>query len=657
MIKLGPDICGEFETASSREWLETNGIGGYASSSISGANTRRYHGLLVAATRPPLGRMVLLSKFEETVIIDDKRFDISANQYPGAIYPTGYKFLKDFRLDPFPRWTFEIDGVEIEKSVFMVYGENSVVCRWKTVGSEISNLKSEIEIRPLLAFRDFHHLRYEDSAFAHDYQVEENLVSISPDPEMPTLYFAHNAVAIERHAKWYHRFEYAIEQERGFDFSEDLFQPFRMRFDLSAEAVVIVSTEAQDAVFAPVFEKAEIRRRSNLVKTAGALDDLTASLVLAADQFIVKRGTGKTVIAGYHWFSDWGRDTMIALPGLTLSTGLPDVAKSILAEFSKHISDGMIPNRFPDAGETPEYNTVDATLWYFEAIRAYLEATDDYDLIRKTLYEKLVDIIDWHVRGTRYQIHVDTDGLLFAGEPGVQLTWMDAKVGDWVVTPRIGKPVEIQALWYNALCIMTHLAERFDDRQNQSEFSKMAQIASDSFNGQFWNADEECLFDVINGDEKDGSIRPNQIFAVSLRHSMLEPKRARSVVQKVDTELLTPVGLRSLSPTDAAYARVYIGSPLERDGSYHQGTVWGWLIGPFVEAYLKVHPNDAPVKARAAEIIDGFATHLSHAAVGQISEIFDADPPHLPRGCIAQAWSVAELLRISKLSREFANHE
>ena len=659
MIELGTDICGEFQAASSREWLETNGIGGYSSSTVSGANTRRYHGLLVAATRPPLGRMVLLSKFEETLIIDGERHDISTNQYPGVVHPEGYKLIKSFRLDPFPIWTFEVNGARIEKSMFMVYGENSVVCRWKILSkSEISNLKSEIsdskfelELKPFLAFRDHHHLRYEDSAFSHEYQTEDNLVTIAPYADMPALHFAHNAKSVESQGQWYRKFEYLIEMERGFDFSEELFQPFSLRFDLSEEASVIASTEPQDVSFVEVFEAAEIRRRTNLVKTAGAEDEFTSSLVLAADQFIVNRGTGKTVIAGYHWFSDWGRDTMIALPGLTLATNRPGIAKSILTEFSKHISDGMLPNRFPDAGETPEYNTVDATLWFFEAIRAYTEETGDFDFVRRVLYDKLVDIIDWHIRGTRYGIHVDTDGLLYSGEPGVQLTWMDAKIGDWVVTPRTGKAVEIQALWYNALCVVADLAKRFGDAESYSEYSEMAEIASDSFNGQFWNEADACLFDVISGNEKDASIRPNQIFAVSLKHTMLERERALKVVEKVETDLLTPVGLRSLSPNDAAYAPIYIGSPLKRDGSYHQGTIWGWLIGPFVDAYLRVNSNDANSQKRVADIIDGYKIHLVEASTGQISEIFDADPPHAPRGCAAQAWSVAELLRITAALR------
>ncbi len=650
MINFDSNICSNFDSSTIREWQETNGIGGYASSTISGAHTRRYHGLLVAATRPPLGRMVLLSKFEETLVIDGARFDLSCNQYPGSIDPKGYKFLTGFRLDPFPVWTFEVNGLEIEKSIFMVHGENSTVCRWKIKQrSAVGDQRAEIELRPLLAFRDHHHLRHEDAEFGSSYKVEENLVSVAPYVEMPRLYLAHNADTVEPQGYWYRDLEYAIEEERGFDHREDLFQPFCMRFDLSADAAVIASTGPKQIADVEKLEAAEIKRRKELVKIAGASNDLASQLVLAADQFIVSRGTGKTVIAGYHWFSDWGRDTMIALNGLTLATNRPEIAKSILTEFGKHISEGMLPNRFPDAGETPEYNTVDATLWYFEAIRAYVEKTGDHALVRDELFGKLISIIDRHISGTRYQIHVDTDGLLYSGETGVQLTWMDAKIGDWVVTPRTGKAVEIQALWYNALCIMADFAEKFGDSERQKTYKSMAETAKGSFNGQFWNEQENSLFDVVNGDYQDASIRPNQIFAVSLPYTMLDAEKAGKVVEKVEAELLTPVGLRSLSPRDARYVPVYIGSPLERDGAYHQGTVWGWLIGPFIEAYLKVHKQNAKANTRAAKIIDGFKAHLTETMVGQISEIFDADAPHAARGCAAQAWSVAELLRINAL--------
>ena len=652
MIELNQDICRDFSQATSREWLETNGIGGYASSTVAGANSRRYHGLLVAATRPPLGRMVLLSKFEETLVIGGERYELSTNQYPGAVHPDGYKYLTGFRLDPFPVWTFDVNGVEIEKSIFMVHGENTTVCQWEiTKRSAISSQQSVLDLQPLLAFRDHHHLRHEDAAFDGQFKVDENLISFTPYPEMPTLYLANNAVAVAVAGDWYRNFEYAIERERGFDYSEDLFQPVVMKFDLSEPAVVIASTAPKQISDAVGLKKNEMKRRAALVAKARVKDPLSRQLVLAADQFIVNRGTGKTVIAGYHWFSDWGRDTMIALPGLTLATRRPEIAKSILTEFSKHISEGMLPNRFPDAGETPEYNTVDATLWFFEAIRAYAEASDDYDFVRETLYDKLIDIIEWHVRGTRYQIRVDSDGLLYSGEPGVQLTWMDAKIGDWVVTPRTGKAVEIQALWYNALCIVNDLATRFGDAERQPRYFEMAAIARDSFNGQFWNAGEGCLYDVVDVNGNDGSVRPNQIFAVSLPHSILDPERARAVVDRVEAELLTPVGLHSLSPHDPRYQGVYIGSPLDRDAAYHQGTVWGWLIGPFVDAFRKVHDADKGLKKQVDKILAGFESHLSDAMLGQVAEIFDADAPHLSRGAAAQAWSVAELLRVSSYNK------
>jgi len=337
---------------------------------------------------------------------------------------------------------------------------------------------------------------------------------------------------------------------------------------------------------------------------------------------------------------------MIALSGLTLATNRPEIAKNILLEFSRHLSQGMLPNRFPDVGEEAEYNTVDATLWYFEAIRAYLDKTGDYDFVRHNLYSKLADIIYWHLRGTRYKIHVDTDGLLYAGEPGVQLTWMDAKIGDLVITPRTGKPVEIQALWYNALKTMADLAARFGDDKDKAKYESMADLAKLSFNAVFWNDTERCLYDVVENGNRDASIRPNQVLAASLPHSMLDDERAGFVLEKVTSELLTPVGLRSLSPNDPKYCPVYEGSPFERDSAYHQGTVWAWMIGPYVDAYRRVYGSDKTTERRVTEILSGFNEHLSQAGLGQISEIFDAEPPHKPRGCFAQAWSVAEVLRV-----------
>jgi predicted glycogen debranching enzyme len=466
---------------------------------------------------------------------------------------------------------------------------------------------------------------------------------MQPSDQFPAIFFNHNAARPAASGHWYRNFEYAVERERGFDFTEDLFQPFILDFDLAKPAVLILSTEPVQAKNADKLERAERKRRRKLIEDAGTQGDLDPQLALAADQFIVARGSGQTVIAGYPWFSDWGRDTMIALPGLTLATGRYKIAKEILLEFSKHISEGMLPNRFPDQGDDEEYNTVDATLWYFEAIRAYVEASNDHQFVRKHLYTKLSEIITWHLRGTRYKIAVDTDGLLYAGEPGVQLTWMDAKVGDEVITPRTGKAVEIEALWYNALRIMSDFAQRFGHAEDAKKFDSMADLAKLSFNALFWNEEQQSLFDVVENGNRDASVRPNQIFAVSLAYPILEGERARLVVDKVENELLTPRGLRSLAPNDERYVPYYTGSPSERDSAYHQGTVWAWLIGPFIDAYRRVYPDKTE---RVSAIVDGFRTHLSEACVGQVSEIFDAEWPHSPRGCPAQAWSVAEILRV-----------
>jgi predicted glycogen debranching enzyme len=374
-------------------------------------------------------------------------------------------------------------------------------------------------------------------------------------------------------------------------------------------------------------------------------DSFAQSLAAASDQYLVSRGDEKTVIAGYHWFGDWGRDTMIALPGLTLPTRKYEIARSILRTFANHVDQGMLPNRFPDGGETPEYNTVDATFWFFEAARAYLAYTGDLEFVGDELYPVFVDIISWHARGTRYGIKVDPSGLLASGELGIQLTWMDARVGDWVVTPRRGKPVEIQALWYNALCIMEDLASRFGNEAARKGYRHMATVAQWSFNRLFWNEKLGCLYDVVNGGPPDPSIRPNQIFAVSLPHSVLPLDRAGSVVEKVKEHLLTPFGLRTLAPSDPLYRGQYTGGPKERDGAYHQGTVWPWLLGPFITAYMKVNGRSEEARRQAQAWLSPLESHLAEAGLGHVSEIFEGDAPHRSCGCIAQAWSVAEILR------------
>ncbi len=649
MIQFTKETCGNLDAALSREWLETNGLGGFASSTIVGLNTRRYHGLLVAATKPPVGRVVMLSKLEETLFVESQPFDLSANRYPGVVHPQGFRYLKQFRLDPFPVFTYEVEGIEIEKSVFMIHGENSTVVQYELKKNNhperIKNLR--LELRPLIAFRDYHSTTHENGAINPEVEHRPGLATVAPYMGLPSLHLAHNAVELQKTGEWYRNFEYDAERQRGLDYTEDLFNPFTLWFDMlrRRQVSVIASTEQRDVVQATELRDAEIKRRKSVAASSQIDDSFALDLTHAADQCIVSRGGLKTVIAGYHWFSDWGRDTMVALPGLTLPTGKYDVARNILRTFARHVDRGMLPNRFPDAGETPEYNTVDATLWFFEAARAYLAYTGDLDFVRSELYAVLADIISWHVRGTRYGIKVDSSGLLSSGEQGVQLTWMDAKVGDWVVTPRRGKPVEIQALWYNALCIMEDLARRSGDEAAQKSYRNMATVASWSFNRLFWNENTGCLYDVINGAPPDPSIRPNQIFAVSLIHSMLSPERANSVVQKVQEHLLTPYGLRSLAATDPQYRGRYMGGPVERDGAYHQGTVWPWLMGPFVTAYIKVNGGSDVARRQAGEWLAPLKDHLSDAGLGHISEIFDGDAPQRPVGCVAQAWSVAEVLR------------
>jgi len=650
VIQFERDTWIDLAAALRREWLETNGLGGFASSTIVGLNTRRYHGLLVAATKPPVGRLVLLSKLEETLWIDGKRFDLSANRYPGAIHPQGFHYLKQFRLDPFPVFTYGVEGIEIEKSVFMIHGENSTVIHYelrKNNRPEVpKNLR--LEIRPLIAFRDYHGTTHENGVIDPAVQERSGSASVTPYHGLPSLHLAHNAIKLRRTRDWYRNLEYDAERERGLDWSEDLFNPLVLCFDLRLrrQALIIASTEPRDVSQAVEYRRAEITRRRKAHVASPLEDSFAQSLAAASDQYLVSRGDEKTVIAGYHWFGDWGRDTMIALPGLTLPTGKYDVARSILRTFAKHVDQGMLPNRFPDAGEIPEYNTVDAALWFFEAARAYLVYTSDLEFVRDELYPVFVDIITWYARGTRYGIKVDPSGLLASGELGAQLTWMDAKVGNWVVTPRRGKPVEIQALWYNALCIMEDLASRFGDDAARKRYRHIAAVAQWSFNRLFWNEKLGCLYDVVNGGPPDPSIRPNQIFAVSLSHGMLPSDRARSVVEKVEEHLLTPFGLRSLAPNDPQYRGRYTGVPKERDGAYHQGAVWSWLLGPFITAYIKVQGGSEEARRQAQAWLSPLESHLAEAGLGHISEIFEGDAPHRPCGCIAQAWSVAEILRV-----------
>ena len=615
-------------------------MGGWASSTVCGAHTRRYHGLLVVATCPPVGRVVLLSRLDETLVLPEARVELSCSMFPGVMHPQGDQWLTAFAPEPVPTWTYAGDGWVLRKRLALLAGEHAVVVAYELVNA-LAPLC--LELRPFFAGRDYHHLMQanEHVALAADWAADA--LAYRPYREQPTAHLLALGACWEAAPDWYYSFQYPREEERGLDHSEDLFTPGCLRLRLAPGATVgVLATTEPPADRDPLaLLAAEIGRRQQVAVCASwAADPVLGSLARAAHSFLVRRGDGlHTLIAGYHWFTDWGRDTMIALPGLCLVTGRFAEARGIFAAFAAHVSEGMIPNRFPDAGTIPEYHAVDATLWFFVALYKYLQYTQDYEFAR-ALWPTLADIAAWHVRGTRHRIRVDADGLLSAGEPGVQLTWMDAKVGDWVVTPRMGKPVEVNALWYNALRILQHLAERFGHR---ADYGHRAAEVRASFERLFWCEDRGYLCDVVAPEGPDWAIRPNQVFALSLPFPLVEGERARRVLSVIDQYLLTPRGLRSLSPSDPAYCARYAGGPWERDGAYHQGTVWAWLIGPYITALCRCHGRAGRQRGRA--LLDGFAEHLHEAGLGTVSEIFDAEPPFAPRGCIAQAWSVAELLR------------
>ncbi len=652
--------CNDLSSSGSKEWIVTNGIGGYASSTIAGMNTRRYHGLLVAATTPPVGRLVLLSKLEDALIIDGLRVELSTNLYGGrVIHPDGYLRLDSFSLDPFPIYTYSDGRFTLTKSIFMVQGSNTVVIEYLLTSRGDAH-EITLEVRPLIAFREYHATTHENETLDSTLTETFGCVRVQPYSDLPALFLSHDADSVFADGHWYRNFEYAEERARGLDFSEDLFSPLQFKTSLTGRKrlTLIASTEMHSTADASAFRHAAIRRDTSLRyqnHCKGDLSELIAALERAAEQYIVSRPPLKTIIAGYPWFADWGRDTMIALPGLLLSTGQTEVARDILLAFRQSIDKGMLPNRFPEKGEVPEYNTVDATLWFFEAIWQYLTCQTDaawreeaWHLIEADFYPALKNIADLHISGTRYGIHADEDGFLWAGDNTTQLTWMDAKVGDTAITPRAGRPVEIQALWYNALRILEELGRQFRDNDAADRYSGVASRLHSRFESVFWNHERQCLFDVVGGNSVDASIRPNQIIAISLRHGLLGRDRALDVLKAAERELLTPFGLRTLAPSDPNYRGRYEGDVWSRDSAYHQGTVWPWLAGPFFTAKLQFSEDPAEAAREARAWLEAFSTHLNDAGLGQVSEIFDGDPPHLPRGCFAQAWSVAELLKLAK---------
>lgn len=652
-----------FADATQHEWLETNGLGGWASSTVIGANTRRYHGLLVAAIEPPAGRYVLLSKLDETIVIDHSaqafdngqqkhRFELGVNLYQGnTISPKGNQYLTSFTKDIFPEWTYEAGAIQLKKKIAMIHGENTVVIIYDVIKAPSS---FTLELLPLIASRNYHSLNHQGPQMHWNAMFNDGIFHNQPNGKQD-LYIKAMGAEYKHHPSWYRNFQYSAEQYRGLDHIEDLFNhgTFSVQLQQGDSLGIIISTDDPAEKDAHELFVKEMQRRENLLYQQPN-DELIKQLVLAADQFIVKRKIKKvsseevvpdaaSIIAGYHWFADWGRDTMISLPGLCLSTGRFSDAKKILAAYAASM--GMLPNRFQDDDSDPEYNNVDATLWYFIAVYKYLMTTGDVLFVLNELLPVLKEIVDWHFKGTRYNIHADEDGLLFAGEQGVQLTWMDARIGKRVVTPRMGKPVEIQALWYNALKIFAELLQLNNQPHDAWVVGISADKVKESFVEKFWYKEGNYLCDVIDEeDDPDHTLRPNQLFAISLPFVLVEGEQAKAILKIVEEQLYTPVGLRTLAPDDPHYFPAYKGDVYERDEAYHQGTVWSWLLGPYIDGLIKVKTEKSKVKS----IVDNFAYHLNEACIGSVSEIFDADAPHQPKGCIAQAWSVAEILRVIK---------
>ncbi|MTI49200.1 MAG: glycogen debranching protein [Firmicutes bacterium] len=643
-MRLGISNWNQFEKGIEKEYLLTNGIGGFCSSTIIGANIRKYHGLLNAALDPPVNRCLLLSKIDEEVIINDEEFKLSSNDFVGH-REEGFKFLRSYIQDPIPNFTFGIKDITINKEIAMKYGENTVAILYRV---ETGSDKVEIRFKPYINFRNHHDTSKKESFhYTQEYRNDSlNLIEIERER---CLKIYSNCTYI-KNEKWSLPMFYENERERGLnsidfhlipgEFTIKL-EPYK-KYEISFVATIEDDIEQR----AKEIIENEISRKKALVDKAEYNGELLKDLVIASDQFIVKRESTntKTIIAGYPWFTDWGRDTMISFTGLTLVTKRYSDAKEILLTFIRYLNKGIIPNMFPDGNTEPLYNTVDGTLWFFQAVYKYLQYTNDYNTVEREIYPHLKEIVKHHMNGTINDIYMDSDGLISAGDESTQLTWMDVKVDDWVVTPRHGKAVEINALWYNSVKIMEILSEKFND--DWMDFGNLADKIRDSFNKTFWNEEKECLFDVIQEEIPIDNIRPNQIFAVSLPFPLLDERKSLQVVNKVYNELYTPYGLRTLDRSNERYIGKYMGDIISRDGAYHQGTVWPWLMGPFIEAYIKANKFSDKSKANARGMLEIFYDHMMDGCLGSISEILDGDEPFKPRGCPAQAWSVAEILRV-----------
>ncbi|MDD3041684.1 MAG: amylo-alpha-1,6-glucosidase [Methanosarcinaceae archaeon] len=653
--RLGLEAFSSYERGIEKEWLVENGLGGYASSSIIGANSRTYHGLLVAGFREPLGRTLLFSSLDEELSQEGGVFRLATHRYPGTVHPTGFQYLEKFTLAPFPTWTFQAGPFTIKKKLFLVHGKNTTILLYEITGREEDNTgektssPSRIRLYPLVNARSFHSTTHsKDLVFSE--KPLKNGVKLESSNGFSFMLFSD--LDFHPAPMWYYDFEYDMERKRGLSFREDNYNPGFYETKLKAGTLRFFVAASTEDLSSLSLEEAEdlytkaVYRKNLLAFNSKLSDPFALALLRATDPFIVRRpGIGrKTVIAGYPWFSDWGRDAMIALPGLCLIPRRFEDAKAILTTFATYSKNGLIPNRFPDIVVEPDYNTVDASLWFVHALGRYYAYTKDIDFL-KIVWKSLEAIIENYRKGTDFGIKMDSDCLI---RQGPQLTWMDAKIGDRAVTPRAGKACEINALWYNTLKTASTLGNLLG--KDTSVFDSLVEKAAENFEPLFWNPEENCLFDYVYEDGegkliKDPAIRPNQILAVSLPNTLLSTEKEKAIVDRVERELLTPFGLRTLSRAHPDYRGSYRGSPEERDLAYHNGTVWPWLLGPFVSAYMKVNSPSKKSRADMRALLLGFDKHLEDAGMGSISEVFDGDFPYTPGGCIAQAWSVSEVLR------------
>jgi predicted glycogen debranching enzyme len=653
-IQMDREITQDFERAAGVEWLETNGLGGWAGTTVAGAHSRRYHGLLVAATQPPVERTVLLSRLDEILHLGGDSYELGCNRFPGAVAPRGFEYLTSFRKDLFPVFEYEAGGIRLRKTVAAVDGENTTLVLYEVLAAPGPFVMS---LRPFLAARDQHALTSAPSAQENGPSpatgFSDGLLRVHTAEDIPEMFVLVPGADFQSNPQWWYRFEYELDRQRGFDFQEDLWMPGLFSRELAAgdRLGVILSTDdprGRDA-FA-LFEK-ERKRREKILRALPAQDTLARSLALAADSFIVRKGANqRMVVAGYPWFGERSRDTMIALPGLCLVTGRADDAKKILRTFAKALDRGVLPDRLADRGAEPALGSVDASLWLAVAVWKYLLATGDEAFVRETLLPAVRKVVHWYQKGTQHGIRVDADGLLLAGTPETAVTWMDGRIEGRPVTPRHGKAVEVNALWVNTLRILAELEARLGEAADGKVLAQKARRAEKRFQELFWNEaagqldDVVDVVDIADGEQlRDTALRPNQIFALSLPFPLLPKDKAARVLETVEASLYTPVGLRTLAPGHPDYHAVYKGGHESREAAYHQGTVWSWLLGPYLTALVRVHGAAGRKKAR--EVIAALEPRLAEAGVGSLSEVFDAEAPHSPRGCIARAWSVAEVLR------------